>query len=124
RPGASRYARTDFHAPIYLLNSPSNEEVLETQSWLSAASIYHTFQALTALYRPLEESGWKMFSSSKKIAWKTGTSYGFRDGWAIGVTPEYAVGVWIGNRSEERRVGKECRFRWSGYCLNKQEEIE
>ncbi|HQW80681.1 MAG TPA: penicillin-binding protein 1C [Pseudomonadota bacterium] len=31
-----------------------------------------------------------------RIAWKTGTSYGFRDAWAIGVTPHYTVGVWVG----------------------------
>lgn len=34
--------------------------------------------------------------SRTRIAWKTGTSYGFRDAWAIGVTPRYTVGVWIG----------------------------
>ncbi|MBK7978757.1 MAG: penicillin-binding protein 1C [Ignavibacteriae bacterium] len=32
-----------------------------------------------------------------KIAWKTGTSYGKRDAWAIGVNPKYTVGVWLGN---------------------------
>ncbi len=32
-----------------------------------------------------------------KIAWKTGTSYGKRDAWAIGYNPNYTVGVWIGN---------------------------
>lgn len=30
------------------------------------------------------------------LAWKTGTSYGFRDAWAIGVAPRYVLGVWIG----------------------------
>lgn len=30
------------------------------------------------------------------LAWKTGTSYGFRDAWAIGVGPRFLVGVWIG----------------------------
>lgn len=30
------------------------------------------------------------------LAWKTGTSYGFRDAWAIGVGPRYIVGIWIG----------------------------
>lgn len=30
------------------------------------------------------------------MAWKTGTSYGFRDAWAIGYTDAYTVGVWIG----------------------------
>ena len=33
----------------------------------------------------------------QNVAWKTGTSYGSRDAWAIGLTPEYAVGVWVGN---------------------------
>jgi penicillin-binding protein 1C len=30
------------------------------------------------------------------LAWKTGTSYGFRDAWAIGVAPRYVIGIWIG----------------------------
>ncbi|MEX6501567.1 peptidoglycan glycosyltransferase PbpC [Pseudomonas zhanjiangensis] len=30
------------------------------------------------------------------LAWKTGTSYGFRDAWAIGVAPRHVIGVWIG----------------------------
>ena len=39
------------------------------------------------------------------VAWKTGTSYGFRDAWAVGVTPRYAVGVWVGNASGEGKPG-------------------
>jgi len=35
-------------------------------------------------------------SHRKRVAWKTGTSYGFRDAWALGTTPEYTVGVWVG----------------------------
>jgi penicillin-binding protein 1C len=34
--------------------------------------------------------------SRPRVAWKTGTSYGFRDAWAIGATRRYTVGVWIG----------------------------
>ncbi len=30
------------------------------------------------------------------VAWKTGTSYGYRDAWAVGVTDQYTIGVWIG----------------------------
>lgn len=33
---------------------------------------------------------------SNKLAWKTGTSYGFRDSWAIGVNANYTIGVWVG----------------------------
>ena len=39
------------------------------------------------------------------IAWKTGTSYGFRDAWAVGVTPRYTVGVWVGNATGEGKPG-------------------
>ncbi|MES2899076.1 MAG: penicillin-binding protein 1C [Pseudomonadota bacterium] len=38
-----------------------------------------------------EESG-----SGVRLAWKTGTSYGFRDAWAVGVSGRYTMGVWIG----------------------------
>jgi penicillin-binding protein 1C len=31
-----------------------------------------------------------------RVAWKTGTSYGFRDAWAVGGTRHYTVGVWVG----------------------------
>lgn len=34
--------------------------------------------------------------SAQRVAWKTGTSFGFRDAWAIGVTDRYTIGVWIG----------------------------
>ena len=85
--------------------SAGNFNDLEETSWLSAASIYLTFNALKEVYRPGEGTGWKYFSSSKKIAWKTGTSFGFRDGWAVGVNPDYAVGVWVGNADGEGRPG-------------------
>ena len=68
---------------------------------MSVASIYLTFKALTSVQRPPEELGWEHFSSSRQIAWKTGTSYGFRDAWSIGITPEYVVAVWVGNATGE-----------------------
>ena len=68
-------------------------------------AIHLTFNSMLEVIRPGEESSWKMFSSSRKVAWKTGTSYGFRDAWAIGITPEYVVSVWVGNASGEGRPG-------------------
>lgn len=41
----------------------------------------------------------------RKIAWKTGTSYGYRDGWAIGTTADWTVGVWIGRPDGVPNVG-------------------
>ncbi len=107
-PGKNKYDLDDFHAPRYVhltKDAAAKKFPLQETSWLSAASVYLTFEALKEVYRPGEETGWRYFSSSKKIAWKTGTSFGFRDGWAIGVTPEYAVGVWVGNADGEGRPG-------------------
>lgn len=72
---------------------------------LSAASIWFAFEAMLEVYRPNEDAAWKLYSSASKIAWKTGTSFGYRDGWAIGITPEYVVGVWVGNADGEGRPG-------------------
>jgi penicillin-binding protein 1C len=72
---------------------------------LGGASAYLTLQALTAVNRPDEEGFWRNFSSSKWIAWKTGTSFGLRDAWAVGVTPNYTIGVWAGNADGEGKPG-------------------
>ncbi|MEX1239063.1 MAG: penicillin-binding protein 1C [Cyclobacteriaceae bacterium] len=105
-PGANRYVRNDFHPPLYRSDAVASfGQEREATSWLSASSIYLTMETLKELYRPEEESGWRYFKSAIKIAWKTGTSFGFRDGWAIGVTPDYAVGVWVGNADGEGRHG-------------------
>ncbi|MGB9005110.1 MAG: penicillin-binding protein 1C [Candidatus Aminicenantales bacterium] len=68
---------------------------------LGPGAAYLTLEALTEVNRPDEEGFWKKFSSSKWVAWKTGTSYGLRDAWAVGVTPAYTVGVWAGNADGE-----------------------
>ena len=72
---------------------------------LKAGSIWSTYQALLEVNRPESELGWQEYSSSQPIAWKTGTSFGNRDAWAVGTTPEYVVGVWIGNATGEGRTG-------------------
>lgn len=72
---------------------------------LSAGSVWLTFEAMSDVARPDIDASWQRLSSSQKVAWKTGTSFGFRDGWAIGVTPSYVVGVWVGNADGEGRPG-------------------
>ncbi|HTZ76871.1 MAG TPA: penicillin-binding protein 1C [Stellaceae bacterium] len=41
----------------------------------------------------------------RDIAFKTGTSYGFRDAWAVGFSPDYTVGVWVGRADGSPRPG-------------------
>jgi membrane carboxypeptidase/penicillin-binding protein PbpC len=57
---------------------------------------WYTLDALKEVNRP-DELDWRLIRSVRKAAWKTGTSYGFRDAWAVGMTPEYTIGVWAGN---------------------------
>jgi len=104
-PGKTRYDKSDFHSAMYLQSDSVLRKNPEENSWLSAASIYLTFDVLKEVYRPGEETGWRLFNSTKKIAWKTGTSHGLRDGWAVGVNGDYAVGVWVGNADGEGRPG-------------------
>jgi penicillin-binding protein 1C len=70
----------------------------------TAGASWQTLEALIHVNRP-EEIDWKSIPSMRKVAWKTGTSYGFRDAWAVGITPEYVVGVWTGNANGEGRPG-------------------
>lgn len=96
----------DFHAPNYIAKPSSNKIQRSTANIpLDATSIYFTFQAMQEVMRPGEEGLWQQFTSSQKIAWKTGTSFGFRDGWAIGVTPKNVIAVWVGNTDGEGRPG-------------------
>lgn len=90
---------------VFLGNAIQEENILLKYGIFSSASIWSTFNTLTDLKRPTQEGLWEYYSSSKNIAWKTGTSFGFRDGWAIGVTPQYCVGVWVGNADGEGRPG-------------------
>jgi penicillin-binding protein 1C len=72
---------------------------------LSAGAIWLTYNALREVNRPDSESGWQFTGSSPDVAWKTGTSFGFRDAWAVATTPEYVIGVWAGNADGEGRPG-------------------
>lgn len=76
----------------------------KTTDVFQPGAVWQTFNALTEVNRP-EEIDWKSIPSMHPIAWKTGTSHGFRDAWAVGVTPHYAVGVWVGNATGEGKPG-------------------
>ncbi|WP_316635453.1 penicillin-binding protein 1C [uncultured Flavobacterium sp.] len=70
---------------------------------VGAGSIWLTYNAMEEVNRPEGDEAWKFYDSSLKIAWKTGTSFGNRDAWAIGTNSKYVVGVWVGNATGEGR---------------------
>lgn len=101
-----KYFKNDYHPPILISNNGADSVKIEDNDPpLSASSIWLTYEALQKVNRPESETGWQYFSNSPGLAWKTGTSFGFRDGWAVGTTPKYVVGVWAGNASGEGRPG-------------------
>ena len=79
--GSLRYTETQAHADRVLL---------------SAGAAYIVRSVLEAHPRPGDAIQGLDLSARRRLAWKTGTSYGYRDTWAIGVTPGYTIGVWIG----------------------------
>jgi penicillin-binding protein 1C len=88
----------------------ADEQLAATEAPLTSAEFgpgaaWLTLNALLEVPRPAEEGHWKNFATARKIAWKTGTSWGFRDAWAVGVSSRYTVGVWIGNATGEGRSG-------------------
>lgn len=94
------------HSPVVQYSSvtPGAIEPATTPP-LSAGSIHFALEALRQTDRPELQSGWRNFSGAQPIAWKTGTSSGHRDAWAIGVTSNWCVAVWTGNASGEGRPG-------------------
>lgn len=101
------YALNDFDQANYHLVDDKKEELIlsKTPPLLSTDAIWMTFESMKKLERPSNAGTWQAFSSRRNIAWKTGTSFGYRDAWAIGVTPKYTVGVWVGNADGEGRPG-------------------
>lgn len=77
-----------------------NQDLAEKQL-ISPGASYLVLNILKDLKRPDTEYYWQQYENQFKIAWKTGTSFGNRDAWAVGVSPQWTVAVWIGNFTGE-----------------------
>ncbi len=105
---SGKYDNNDLRELNYILSdeyNPVNPDLAAQKTVLSAASVHLAYEALIEVNRPEEEINHELFRSSQKIAWKTGTSFGFKDAWAVGTTRDYIVGVWVGNADGEGRPG-------------------
>ena len=60
---------------------------------------------LTDVRRPDLPEAWDLTRGVPAVAWKTGTSYGHRDAWAVGTSRRYTIGVWVGNFDGRPRQG-------------------
>ena len=103
---SSQYYTKEFSEPNLFANKKVDfGDLTDSKTIFGAAATYLTFDSLKEVNRPEEDENWSFFDDSKQIAWKTGTSYGFKDAWAIGSTKDYVVGVWVGNADGEGRPG-------------------
>ncbi len=79
----------------YLMKKDSNNNG-RSKTMFSKGASYLTLDTLKELVRPGLNN---LYRWKDPISWKTGTSYGKRDAWACGMTPDYTVIVWVGNFS-------------------------
>lgn len=102
-----RYFQGEYRRlKVWKEETVGEQQVCEvTEAPLQASAVWLTLKALKEVERPDLESGWKNFASRMDLSWKTGTSFGFRDAWAVGVNADWVVGVWAGNTDGEGRPG-------------------
>lgn len=101
---SSKYYTNEYIEPILFDSETADFGKKTTEKPVfGAGSIYLTFDAMKEVNRPEGDESWEFYDSSKQIAWKTGTSFGNRDAWSIGLTKRYVVGVWVGNADGEGR---------------------
>jgi penicillin-binding protein 1C len=88
----------------------SNEPVLDGRKMVIPEAAFMTLDMLESNPRPHQgyRSGWS--ASGLPVAWKTGTSFAYRDAWSVGVFGPYVLCVWVGNfdgRGDPAFVGRE-----------------
>ncbi len=98
-----------FGKPDIRIDEPKKEKTVisfgkSKPGSYNPGAVWQTFDVIKEVNRP-EEIDWKYITSMQTISWKTGTSYGFRDAWAVGTTPRYVIGVWVGNANGEGKAG-------------------
>lgn len=75
-----------------------DEDQPKTHKGFSKGASYITLDTLTRVVRPGNEN---LYTRERPISWKTGTSYGMKDAWSVGVSPNYTVLVWLGNFNQK-----------------------
>ncbi len=74
----------------------AQQDAAEDRRLLSPGAAWIVRDILASNPRPGYGVGAFDTGTRPRVAWKTGTSYGFRDAWALGSTTRYTVGVWVG----------------------------
>jgi penicillin-binding protein 1C len=92
--GQRAWYQMDSLSGLHLLNN-QGKKLSDLEG--SPLSAYMVLEAMKEVSAPAPEHFYRNYTAPSRIAWKTGTSYGNKDAWAIGLNSEYVVGVWVGN---------------------------
>lgn len=94
---AKLYAAIANGGKIKNISFLKDEEIKEEGTILSPEASFVLFDMMT--YNPLfnHKKIYNYMGEEIKVAWKTGTSFAFKDAWAIGIFGDYVLGVWVGN---------------------------
>lgn len=82
---------------VYPRTLQQGEAVAASHRVLSPETAYIISDMMMEGYTSLYASGYGHHADLPRLAWKTGTSSGFRDAWTVAYNPEFVVGVWVGN---------------------------
>ena len=91
------YAMLANKGQLQPLRWDTAERNVEREPLLTAEASYLTLKMLGENSRPQQSYANSWVSNSIPVYWKTGTSYGFRDAWSVGVFGPYVMAVWVGN---------------------------
>jgi penicillin-binding protein 1C len=76
-----------------------------TRRFVRAETAERVIEILATSPHPAGRIPAQVARNAPQVAFKTGTSYGFRDAWALGVSGGYAIGVWVGRPDGGPRPG-------------------
>jgi penicillin-binding protein 1C len=90
------YLQDDLPSNVKNGSNASHKQSPPKRQLLSKESAWLIKNILSEIDRPNSLNTFSSTRSQNNLAWKTGTSYGYRDSWAIGVNDKYTLGVWLG----------------------------
>ena len=93
---ATLYTGLANYGVLTKLNYVVNNDNITSKTMFSKGASYLTLDTLKEVVRPGLNN---LYRWKDPISWKTGTSFGKKDAWACGMTPDYTVVVWVGNFS-------------------------
>ncbi len=94
--GYLAFANGGKSSQLNFLQQANSKEHRKQRHFFSEGAAWIVQDILSGVARPGRLNTLAQTRSAHQLAWKTGTSYGFRDSWAIGVNKRYTIGVWVG----------------------------